>query len=533
MEKQQKILVVDDEPINIDVLGGLLKQDYRLIVAKNGERALKAAQSGNPDLILLDIMMPDMDGYEVCRRLKADESTREIPVIFITAMNQADDETLGFELGAADYITKPVSPPILKARVKTQLALTQNRKELQAAYATIKTQKDRMEAELNVGRDIQMSMMPQDFPEGPGCESFSLYARLEAARELGGDFYDFFFLDESKLCFCVGDVSGKGVPAALFMAVTKTLIKSAAAGSQSTAAILTRVNDTLSTDNEGCMFVTLFVAVCDVHTGAVTYTNAGHNPPYVVDANGDTLRLDARHGPVAGAMEAVAYREDTVVLKPGATLLLFTDGVTEATSTSSELFSETRLVGLLGQSSPLGVEALVGSIVSSVHAFEGDAEQADDITVLAFRFNGEKRPHSRPVSARKIWQGLQASDEVIAWFETFADNHALDVSMRRKVKLVLDELVSNAITYAYPDSKVGHIEAGLELGHGELVITLADDGVPFNPLQESRPDVHRTVEQRDIGGVGIHLCRELMDDVSYQRSAERNIVTLKTRLGQA
>ena len=348
MGKQQKILVVDDEPINIDVLGGLLKQDYRLIVAKNGERALKAAHSGNPDLILLDIMMPGMDGYEVCRRLKADESTREIPVIFITAMNQAGDETLGFELGAADYITKPVSPPILRARVKTQLALTQSRKELQAAYATIKMQKDRMEAELNVGRDIQMSMMPQDFPEGPGCESFSLYARLEAARELGGDFYDFFFLDESRLCFCVGDVSGKGVPAALFMAVTKTLIKSAAAGNQSTAAILTRVNDTLSADNEGCMFVTLFVAVCDVHSGEVTYTNAGHNPPYITGANGNTVRLGTRHGPVAGAMNDIAYREDAVVLKPGDTLLMFTDGVTEATSTSSELFSEVRLVGLLG-----------------------------------------------------------------------------------------------------------------------------------------------------------------------------------------
>ena len=154
MAKQQKILVVDDEPINIDVLGGLLKQDYRLIVAKNGERALKAALSGNPDLILLDIMMPDMDGYEVCRRLKADESTRDIPVIFITAMNQTDDEALGFELGAADYITKPVSPPILRARVKTQLALVQNRKQLQAAYATTKTQKDRKESELNIGRDI-------------------------------------------------------------------------------------------------------------------------------------------------------------------------------------------------------------------------------------------------------------------------------------------------------------------------------------------------------------------------------------------
>jgi len=530
MAKQQKILVVDDEPINIDVLTGLLKQDYKLIVAKNGARALKAAQSGNPDLILLDIMMPDMDGYEVCRRLKADESTRDIPVIFITAMNQTDDEALGFELGAADYITKPVSPPILRARVKTQLALTQSRKELQAAYATIKTQKDRMEVELNVGRDIQMSMMPQDFPSGPGCESFSLSARLEAARELGGDFYDFFFLDESTLCFCVGDVSGKGVPAALFMAVTKTLIKSAAGSSRSTAAILSRVNATLSADNEGCMFVTLFVAICDIHSGAVTYTNAGHNPPYIISANGSTLRLDTRHGPVAGAMDGIDYREDTVVLKTGDTLLMFTDGVTEATSTSSELFSEARLVDLLEQSAQQEVESLVDSIVSSVHSFEGDAEQADDITVLAFRFHGEQHLDSQPERVRKTWTGLRASDEVIVWFDAFADAHALDVSIRRKFKLVFDELLSNVISYAYPDGAVGDIEVELGLDHGELVISLADDGVPFDPLQKPQPDVHKTVEERDIGGLGIHLCRELMDDVSYQRRADRNIVTLKTRL---
>jgi sigma-B regulation protein RsbU (phosphoserine phosphatase) len=530
MDKQQKILVVDDEPINIDVLTGLLKQDYKLIVAKNGERALKAAHSGDPDLILLDIMMPDMDGYEVCRRLKADESTRDIPVIFITAMNQAGDETLGFELGAADYITKPVSPPILKARVKTQLALAQSRKELQAAYATIKTQKDRMEVELNVGRDIQMSMMPQDFPSGPGCESFSLYARLEAARELGGDFYDFFFLDESTLCFCVGDVSGKGVPAALFMAVTKTLIRSSASISRSTAAILSRVNATLSADNEGCMFVTLFVAVCNIHSGKVTYTNAGHNPPHIIDASGNTVRLDKRHGPVAGAMDDIVYREDSVVLKPGDTLLMYTDGITEATSTSGQLFSEARLVGLLKQSSQQAVESLVGSIVSSVHSFEGDAEQADDITVLAFGFHGEQHSDSQPERVRKTWTGLQASDDVIVWFEAFADAHALDVSIRRKFKLVFDELLSNVISYAYPDSGVGDIEVELGLEHGALVITLTDDGVPFDPLDKSRPDIHKTVDERDIGGLGIHLCRELMDDVSYQRSAERNIVTLRSRL---
>ena len=532
MAKQQKILVVDDEPINIDVLTGLLKQDYRLIVAKNGARALKAAQSGNPDLVLLDIMMPDMDGYEVCRRLKADESTRDIPVIFITAMNQTDDEALGFELGAADYITKPVSPPILRARVKTQLALTQSRKELEKAYATIKTQKDRMEIELNVGRDIQMSMMPQDFPGGPGSESFSLYARLEAARELGGDFYDFFFLDESTLCFCVGDVSGKGVPAALFMAVTKTLIKSAAGSSRSTAAILSRVNSRLSADNEGCMFVTLFVAICDIHSGAVTYTNAGHNPPYIIDANGSMLRLDTRHGPVAGAMDGIDYREDAVVLKAGDTLLMFTDGVTEATGPSSELFSEARLVGLLEQSAQQEAESLVDSIVSSVHSFEGDAEQADDITVLAFRFHGEQPVDSQAVSVCKTWNGLRTTDEVIAWFETFASAHALDVAIRRKVKLVFDDLLGNVISYAYPDSGVGDITVKLALGNGVLVITLVDDGVPFDPLEKSRPDIDQTVAQRDIGGLGIHLSRELMDEVSYQRRAGQNIVTLETRLAE-
>ncbi len=164
MTDQQKILVVDDEPLNIQVLTGLLKGDYRMMVAKDGQRALKIASSGQPDLILLDIMMPDMDGYEVCRRLKADEATRDVPVMFITAMGEVDDETHGLELGAADYIRKPISPPILKARVKTQLALVRQQKELQAAYAIIKSRKERMEEELNIGREIQMSMMPLNLP---------------------------------------------------------------------------------------------------------------------------------------------------------------------------------------------------------------------------------------------------------------------------------------------------------------------------------------------------------------------------------
>jgi len=279
------------------------------------------------------------------------------------------------------------------------------------------------------------------------------------------------------------------------------------------------------------MFVTLFVAVCNVQTGAVTYTNAGHNPPYIIDANnGDALRLDARHGPVAGAMEGVAYREDSVVLKPGATLLLFTDGVTEATRADGELFSEARLLDLLPHAAQSGPALLVDEIIASVHAFEGAAEQADDIAVLAFRFLGEQYPVSRQVTVSKTWQGLQASDAVIAWFEVFADTHAFAAPLRRKVKLVFDELLANVIAYAWPDNPAGAIEVRLELDRDELVMTLADDGVPFNPLQASRPEVHRSLAERKPGGLGIHLTRELMDALSYQHKAGRNIVTLRTRL---
>ena len=223
------ILAVDDTPENLDVVKGILSDDYIVKAATSGAMALKIIDKQAPDLILLDIMMPDMDGYEVCRRLKADAATAGIPVIFLTAMEQTTDEAQGFALGAADYITKPVNPPILKARVGTHIALKRSMDELQAAYAIIKKHSERMEQELSVGHDIQMSMLPLDFPAFPDRDEFSLHALLKPAREVGGDFYDFFFVDDDHLCLVVGDVSGKGVPAALFMAVTKTIIKSHAA----------------------------------------------------------------------------------------------------------------------------------------------------------------------------------------------------------------------------------------------------------------------------------------------------------------
>ena len=526
MSDQQKILVVDDEPLNIQVLTGLLKSDYRMMVAKNGERALKIAESGKPDLILLDIMMPDMDGYEVCRRLKSDANTRDIPIMFITAMGEVDDETQGLELGAVDYIRKPISPPILKARVKTQLALVRQQRELQKAYAIIKQSKERMEEELNIGRDIQMSMMPMNFPSASGSQPFALHARLEAAREVGGDFYDFYFLSDSLLCLCVGDVSGKGVPAALFMAVTKTLIRSYSTGDQSTAGILTHVNEVLSQDNDNCMFATLFVVVCDIRTGEFTYTNASHNPPYIRHQGGELVRLDKRHGLVAGAMQGVAYGEDKGVLKPGDTLLMYTDGVTEAMNPSGELFSEARLAELLREQGQQGAESFVEACMAGVRVFEAGADQADDITLLAFDYVGPPASDLQDVSVTKTWYRLKDTAEVNAWFDEFAQTNGLDKKLSRKIYLVVDDLLSNIIRYAYPDADTGQVETRLQIKDGELRITLIDDGVAFDPLSAEQPDVDASLDERDIGGLGIFLVRELMDQVTYQRQGDRNLLTL-------
>ncbi len=266
--------------------------------------------------------------------------------------------------------------------------LGQKNQELEILSAKLSIQKERMETELNVGREIQMSMIPLTFPAFPDHDEFAIYAALEPAREVGGDFYDYFFIGEEKFLVCIGDVSGKGVPSALFMAVAKTLIKSRAADDLSTTSIITHVNGELSADNKENMFVTLFIGIVNLKTGEVVFTNAGHNPPFVLRKDGTLLRLDERHGPVLGAMEGMVYGQDRIKLAPSDILFLYTDGVTEAMNAENTLFSDERLAGLLEGMDGVTAEKAVKDTVASVKAFEGEADQTDDITVLAFQYHG-------------------------------------------------------------------------------------------------------------------------------------------------
>lgn len=417
-----------------------------------------------------------------------------------------------------------------KGRDALMQELTVKNRELQESFDNLRrttTAKERMESELNIGRDIQMSMLPLKFPPFPHRTDFAVFATLEPAREVGGDFYDFFLIDEDRFCFCVGDVSGKGVPAALLMAVTKTPIKSRATNDFSPASILTHVNDEISENNESAMFVTLWLGILDVSSGDLVYTNAGHNPPYLKRAGGELVRLDERHGPVVGAVDGLVYSEGSGQLSGGDVLFLYTDGVTEAMDPAGRLYDEDRLVSLL-QSTDFGsVDEVVKASTDDVWRFQAEAEQADDVTVLAVEFIGRARGvGDLHVLDLGIPNRLEEIDTVNRAFDEFAAAHGLSERVRRSMKLVFDDLLNNVMSYAYEDEADHEIQVHVELSSDRLAVRISDDGRPFNPFGRTAPDTALTLEQREIGGLGIHLVQNLMDEASYTRRTDRNVVVL-------
>ena len=248
--------------------------------------------------------------------------------------------------------------------------------------------KERIESELRIARDIQMGLVPKIFPPFPDREEFDIYAILEPAREVGGDFYDFYFIDREHLCFVVGDVSGKGVPASLFMAVTKTLIKSDVHESIDPAAIITRVNQDLVQDNPSMMFVTIFLGILNVSTGRLVFCNGGHNPPYLVSPGAAPSQLPSTHGMALGVVEDFVYSSKELTLRPHENLVVYTDGVTEAMNTDDTLYGEHRLESILSKISAATAKETIEAVLTDVKAFTSGASQSDDITLLSIIFLG-------------------------------------------------------------------------------------------------------------------------------------------------
>ena len=381
-----RILVVDDNDDNRYTLTLYLDlEGYTNVeAAHDGEEAIARLAAAGFDLVLLDVMMPKLNGYEVLAWIKDQARLRDVPVIMISALNEMNSVIRCIELGAVDYLLKPFNPVMLKARIGATLEKKRLRDEVAAHVA-------RLEAELNAARRLQMAMVPHSFPAPSAEFPIDLCASMEPAREVGGDLYDFFVTQDGKLWFLVGDVSGKGMPAALFMARAKSLIRiatdlmrSANGASAGPADIIARVNRELCQDNSDMMFVTMFFGMLTPGSGEVEFCNAGHNAPYRL--NGKAVEtIEGAKGIILGIRPDAVYASARLLLAPGEGIYVFTDGVTEANNATEEMFGETRLEGVLRAAAGAPSAEIVKSVAEAVRGFVGTALPFDDITMLALR----------------------------------------------------------------------------------------------------------------------------------------------------
>lgn len=382
------LLVVDDNDDNRYTLTRrLAREGYENVtIAVNGREALDKLQSSRFDLVLLDVMMPEMNGYEVLERMKGAPALRDIPVIMISALSEVDSVIRCIELGAVDYLPKPFNPTLLRARVGASLEKKRLRDEVRASLA-------RLEQEMDAARKLQLSMLPRAFPDWTPEQPVEVYAFMEPAREVGGDLYDFFYASPQSFCFLVGDVSGKGASAAMFMARTRSLVRMAAALWQRSGdeemtpgRIAEAVNGELCQNNEERMFVTLFLGLLDTRTGILTYTNAGHPAPHLLRASGELERIESGPDVPLGVRSKSAYRTGTVTLKPNDAIFVATDGVMEAMDAEGRFYALDRLNADLRAAADAPAAKLVQTIADKVHVFAGQAPKADDITMLALRW---------------------------------------------------------------------------------------------------------------------------------------------------
>ena len=372
---ESRVLIVDDAKVNVDILVEALRHDYKLAVALSGESALQSIERNPPDLVLLDILMPGIDGYEVCRRLRASPQTRELPVMFLSSLEEVQNKTLGFEVGANDYLTKPFEILEVKARVRSLLK----------AKAYSDAVKEKIASELRIARDIQLGMLPSDIASSTAGTGIEIATFLEPAREVGGDLYEVLRTDDGRLVVVIGDVSGKGIPAALFMAVTMTLVRTMGFRYREPDEIIFHVSEALARQNSRDMFVTLFCAVFDPAHDVVTCASAGH-PSLVRVRPGSPPTLPAGPtGGLAGIERGLKFTRQSIEFLAGDTLVLYTDGVTEAMNEQDELFDDERLLAHFAAVSSKTAAETVTSLVDAVRRFVGQREPSDDIAILAMR----------------------------------------------------------------------------------------------------------------------------------------------------
>ena len=379
--------------------------------------------------------------------------------------------------------------------------------------------RERMEGELQIASGIQMSMVPKTFPPFPERHDLDMAADIVPAKEVGGDLYDYYIRDE-KLFFCIGDVSGKGVPASLVMAVTRTTFRNLSAGEDSPGRILRGMNDSLCAMNESSMFVTFFCGVLDLGNGTLRYCNAGHNPPLILTHSMQILPVEPNLP--LGIMPGMEFREQGISFRYDDALFLYTDGLTEAENAAHEQFGEDRMKEVL-HGRKAAYEHLK-NMEKGVAEFVGDAPQSDDLTMLFIHYLGGRADAS---NLRMMFHNdIKQVSQLEGWLETVCRELDCPSELIPSLNLALEEAVTNVILYAYPKGIYGPVELDASRVEGSLVFVLSDSGKPFDPTARPDVDISASAEDRPIGGLGIHLVRNIMDNVSYEYRDGRNILTM-------
>ncbi len=385
----------------------------------------------------------------------------------------------------------------------------------------------RIESELGLANRIQAHMLPTIFPPLPDREEIELFATMNPAKAIGGDFYDFFMIDDKKIALVMADVSGKGIPAALVMVITKTLLKNQANMGDSPAEIFSKVNHMLCEGNDDDMFVTAWLGVLDTETGVLTYSNAGHNPPLLKKGDGKFEFLRNRPGMVLAGIDGIRYHDYELVIMPGDELFLYTDGVTESINEKEEFYGNERMQNYLNSHIGDSTKQMLHGLRKDIIRFVGNAEQFDDITMMMLKYRDKRKVEK--IKELTISAHNDNLMQVTSFVEEELEKANCSPKVMNQIAVCVEEIFVNIAKYAYP-KRQDDVVIGFKLEGDEMLIRFSDHGVPFDPLMKKDPDIELSPEEREEGGLGIYIVKKTMDDVKYEYQNGSNVLTLKKKI---
>ncbi|MBQ7543619.1 MAG: SpoIIE family protein phosphatase [Synergistaceae bacterium] len=404
--------------------------------------------------------------------------------------------------------------------------MTASLREYISNLADVTAEKERIGAELNIATQIQADMLPKIIPPFLNHEAFDISATMYPAKEVGGDFYDFFMIDEDHLGLVMADVSGKGVPAALFMVIAKTLIKNRAMMGGTPGEILFDVNNQLCEGNDSSLFVTVWLGILELSTGHVIASSAGHEPPAVRRAGGIYELLETEPNPALAVMDGMEFTDNEFQLEHLDTLYLYTDGVTEATNINRELYGQERMLEELNSTTGAPAKEVLAIMNKSVMDFTGEAPQFDDLTMLCLQFFGKPSKLTVEADTDKL-------HEVIAFVDEDLEKWGCPASVIMQIELAVEEIFVNIANYAYPNTDGGTATISIRHLGKDVEIIFTDSGTPYNPLERSDPDITLSADERDIGGLGIYIVKQSMNSVSYEYIDENNVLKMRKDIQDA